>query len=71
MPVSIGGAGVMEWWLKYCSSRFAAVAPEAAWRLALCQRIIWMLTSLPGAVIHMSGFHLPKDFFVDHNKSID
>jgi hypothetical protein len=29
-----------------------------------------MLASLPGAVIHLSGAHLPKDFFVDCNKPI-
>jgi uncharacterized protein (TIRG00374 family) len=71
LPVSIGGAVVMEGGLAYLFVRFTAVAPEAALALALCQRIIWMLTSLPGAAIHLSGVHLPKDFFVDHNKSID
>jgi uncharacterized membrane protein YbhN (UPF0104 family) len=71
LPVSIGGAVVMEGGLAYLFVRFTAVTPEAALALALCQRIIWMLTSLPGAAIHLSGVHLPKDFFVDHNKSID
>jgi uncharacterized protein (TIRG00374 family) len=71
LPVSIGGAVVMEGGLAYLFVRFTAVTPETALALALCQRIIWMLTSLPGAVIHLSGVHLPKDFLVDHSKLID
>jgi uncharacterized protein (TIRG00374 family) len=70
LPVSIGGAVVMEGGLAYLFVRYTGVTAEAALALALCQRIIWMLTSLPGAVIHMSGFHLPKDFFVDPDESI-
>ncbi|MCJ7777886.1 MAG: flippase-like domain-containing protein [Sedimentisphaerales bacterium] len=71
LPVSIGGAVVMEGGLAYLFVRFAAVGPEAALALALCQRIIWMLTSLPGAAIHLSGTHLPKDFSIDCDKSIN
>ena len=71
LPVSIGGAVVMEGGLAYLFVRFAAVGPEAALALALCQRIIWMLTSLPGAVIHLSGTHLPKDFSIDYDKPVN
>jgi len=71
LPVSIGGAVVMEGGLAYLFVRFAAVGPEAALALALCQRIIWMLTSLPGAAIHLSGTHLPKDFSIDYDKPIN
>jgi uncharacterized membrane protein YbhN (UPF0104 family) len=71
LPVSIGGAVVMEGGLAYLFVRFAAVGPEAALALALCQRIIWMLTSLPGAAIHLSGTHLPKDFSIDCDKPIN
>jgi uncharacterized membrane protein YbhN (UPF0104 family) len=71
LPVSIGGAVVMEGGLAYLFVRFAAVGPEVALALALCQRIIWMLTSLPGAAVHLSGTHLPKDFSIDYDKPIN
>jgi len=62
VPVSIAGAVVVESMLAYLFIKFAAVQPEPALALALCQRIVWMLASLPGAVIHLAGAHLPKDF---------
>ena len=61
VPVSIGGAVVVEGMLTYLFSTFAGVAEEAAFALALCQRAVWMLVSLPGAVIHLVGAHLPGD----------
>ncbi|MHC4623030.1 MAG: lysylphosphatidylglycerol synthase transmembrane domain-containing protein [Planctomycetota bacterium] len=65
IPVSIGGAVVMEGTLAYLFVRFAGVEPEAALALALCQRVVWMITSLPGAFIHLIGAHLPKDLSLD------
>ncbi|UCG49590.1 MAG: flippase-like domain-containing protein [Phycisphaerales bacterium] len=65
LPVSIGGAVVVEGLLAYFFVTFAAVRPEAALALALCQRIVWMLASLPGAVIHVAGAHLPKNLWRD------
>lgn len=70
VPVSIAGAGVVEGSLVYLFIQFAGVEAEAALALALCQRIVWMLSSLPGAVIHLAGAHLPKEFFIDYEKSI-
>ena len=71
LPVSIGGLGIMEWWLKIAFSQVSAVAGENALALALCQRILWILASLPGAVIHLSGAHLPKDFFIDYKEPVN
>jgi uncharacterized protein (TIRG00374 family) len=68
LPVSIGGAVVVEGILAYLFVNFAGVEKEAALALALCQRIVWMIASLPGAAIHLIGAHLPKDFFVDFDK---
>jgi uncharacterized protein (TIRG00374 family) len=65
IPVSIGGAIVMEGSLAYLFAQFAGVEPETALALALCQRLVWMITSLPGAVIHIVGAHLPKDISID------
>ena len=59
LPVSIGGAVVVEGTLAYLFIRYAGVEAEAALALALCQRIVWMIASLPGAVIHLIGAHLP------------
>ncbi len=71
LPISIGGAVVVEGILVLLLTQFAGVGQEAALALALCQRIIWMLTSLPGSMIHLLGAHLPKHFFVDSSESID
>jgi uncharacterized membrane protein YbhN (UPF0104 family) len=61
IPVSIGGAVVVEGALIYLFKNLAGVGAEAALALALCQRIAWLITSLPGAMIHLIGAHLPKD----------
>ncbi|MCP4257632.1 MAG: flippase-like domain-containing protein [Planctomycetes bacterium] len=70
LPISVGGAVVVEGTLAYLFIRYAGVEKEAAFALVLCQRIIWILASLPGAVIHLVGAHLPKDFFVDYDKPV-
>lgn len=67
IPVSIGGAGVVEAFLVLLFVNIAGIDEGGAWAIALCQRAIWMLASLPGALIHLLGAHLPKDFFVDYN----
>jgi len=71
LPISIGGVVVVEGSLAYLFIHFAGVQAEAALALALCQRMVWMIASLPGAAIHLVGAHLPKDFFIDYNKSIN
>jgi len=65
IPISIGGAVVVELALAGLFVEFAGVEQTAAVALALCQRFVWILASIPGAVIHLSGTHLPKDFSVD------
>jgi uncharacterized membrane protein YbhN (UPF0104 family) len=61
LPVSIGGIGIHEGGLVELFTRFAGVAPEAVLALALCQRAIFILASLPGVVIHLFGAHLPEE----------
>ncbi len=80
VPISIAGAGVVEGLLASLFFTVAGVAKDAASALALCQRAVWMLASLPGAVIHLIGAHMPqapkaglqaqKDFFIDSKKTI-
>jgi len=59
VPVSIGGAVVVEFLLSSLFIKFAGAGEEAASALALCQRAVWMIASLPGAAIHLLGAHLP------------
>lgn len=68
IPISIGGAVLVEGSLLIMFTQIAGADKEPAAALALCQRAVWMITSLPGAAIHLFGAHLPtKDdqFFVD------
>ncbi len=69
-PVSIGGMVVIEGMLVFLFVHYAGVLEGDAWAIAISQRLVWWFASLPGAVIHLSGTHLPKDFFVDCNKPI-
>jgi hypothetical protein len=71
LPVSIGALGIWEGTLKLLFGKVAAGLDEQVLALASYHRILWLIGSLPGVVIHLLGAHLPKDFFVDRNKSID
>jgi len=70
IPVSIGGTGIVELWLKNAFIQTCAMPGETALALALCQRLLWVVGSLPGAVIHMLGAHLPKDFSIDEDVTV-
>jgi glycosyltransferase 2 family protein len=70
LPISVGGAGIMELWLKAMFIEVCGVSSENALVLALSQRIIWLIGSLPGVVIHLIGAHLPKDFSIDYNEHV-
>jgi len=61
VPISIGGAVVVEGLLIYMFIHFAGVDKNLASTLAISQRAVWMLASLPGAAIHLIGAHLPGD----------
>ncbi|HPS55761.1 MAG TPA: lysylphosphatidylglycerol synthase transmembrane domain-containing protein [Sedimentisphaerales bacterium] len=67
LPISVGGAGIMELWLKRTFISVCGVESGKALVLAFSQRILWLLGSLPGAIIHMAGAHLPKDIFIDYD----
>lgn len=61
IPISVGGAGVMELGLKGLFSQVATVTTEQGLGLAFAQRIIWLITSIPGVIVHITGKHLPED----------
>ncbi|MHC4221024.1 MAG: lysylphosphatidylglycerol synthase transmembrane domain-containing protein [Planctomycetota bacterium] len=69
-PVSIGGAVLVEGLLAYMFVKIAGAGAEAALALALCQRLVWLICSVPGAIIHLAGAHLPKDFSIDGEESM-
>ncbi len=70
IPVSIGGAVVVEGLLIILFTNYAGVKEDNALALALSQRFIWLIASLPGAIIHLVGAHLPKDFSIDYKEPI-
>ncbi len=70
LPISVGGLGIMEGWLKVMFMQVSTMSGKEALALALCQRLIMLFASLPGALIHMIGAHLPKDFFVDYQEPV-
>lgn len=70
IPLTPGGVGVVEWSVRVMFEG-AQVTTNHASALALAQRVLWIAGSLPGAVIHLMGTHLPKDFSIDYNKPID
>ncbi len=72
LPISIGGIGVLEMGLAGLFATLPGVAPIEGVALALCQRFIFIIGSLPGLCIHITGAHLPSDteeIFIDSEVS--
>ena len=65
LPISIAGLGVLEGGIVELFVHLADTTPEHAAVLAISQRVIWILNSLPGAGIHLAGGHLPGRFSFD------
>ena len=65
VPVSIAGMGILEAGLVTLFVSLTGATAESALALALCQRFVWVLASLPGGAIHLLGGHLPEQFLVD------
>jgi uncharacterized protein (TIRG00374 family) len=64
IPVSVGGAGVVEGGLAGLFV-LAGVEAEQALAIALCQRAVWIVAALPGAWIHWTGRHLPEEMQIE------
>ena len=60
LPISVGGAGVMELGLKGMFSQVATVTEKQGLILGLAQRVILLVVSMPGIFIHLAGKHLPS-----------
>lgn len=60
IPVSIAGVGILEGGIVLLFVQFTGAQPEAAIALALCQRLTWIVASIPGLAVHLSGTHRHK-----------
>jgi uncharacterized membrane protein YbhN (UPF0104 family) len=70
IPISVAGLGVVEGGTVFLFARLAGAPGERSFvlALALCQRFIWVLASLPGAAVHLLGTHLPREICLDGDK---
>ena len=65
IPVSVGGAGIVEGGLAVLFIEIAHTARVPAVAIALIQRAVWIVAALPGAWIHWTGRHLPEEMQID------
>ena len=74
IPISVGGAGVMEGVLEVLFRTVPGVVKKQQVLPGLVQRAIWLVTSIPGLIIQIKGAHLPVDkeeFLVDSEAEPD
>lgn len=63
LPISVAGLGVVEAGTVELFVRLTGTPAENALALVLCQRLIWVVASLPGAAVHLLGTHLPGELY--------
>ena len=71
LPISVAGLGVLEAGIVELFVRLAGTVAERALALAVCQRLVWVLASLPGGIIHLLGAHLPREIFIDGESPVN
>ncbi len=74
VPITPGGIGIFELGIVAMFSFVPEGSKEVGLALALCQRVLFLLGSLPGAIIHLSGTHVPKtkqEFSIDSDEIIN
>jgi uncharacterized membrane protein YbhN (UPF0104 family) len=60
LPISVAGLGIVEVGTVGLFTRLTGTPPGLTILLALCQRFVWILASLPGGLVHLLGAHLPE-----------
>ncbi len=60
IPISPAGLGTTEAATIGLLCRLTGAPAEKVLVLVLCQRFIWVLSSLPGGLVHLLGAHLPQ-----------
>jgi uncharacterized protein (TIRG00374 family) len=68
LPISIAGVGVLEGGIAFLFARLAHVPLAQGTCLSLCQRFIWLISSIPGGIVHLMGRHLPETFSFDEGQ---
>ncbi len=68
LPISIAGVGVLEGGIAFLFVKLAQVPLAQGACLGLCQRFIWLISSVPGGIVHLMGRHLPEAFFFDEGQ---
>lgn len=68
LPINIG---VVEGGLVYLFTRISTVTFQQALVLAVCQRVIGLIGSIPGIFVHLSGLHLPKELLIEKDFLVD
>jgi glycosyltransferase 2 family protein len=68
LPINIG---VVEGGLVYLFTRISTVTFQQALVLAVCQRVIGLMGSIPGVFVHLSGLHLPKEVSLEKDFLVD
>lgn len=74
IPISIGGIGLIEGGVKLMFWKIGGATEKLASAIAICQRLIFLIGSLPGIIIHLCGAHLPAEkeqFSVDAHVDLD
>lgn len=71
VPLTPGGAVLVEGALVMLFTQFTDATLPQAFAISMCQRFIWLISSVPGIMVHLSGTHLPKDFNIDSEIQID
>lgn len=61
IPISIAGIGILEGGLVYLFVQFAGASKGSVLALALCQRLTWIIASMPGLAVHLTGMHRLKE----------
>ena len=65
LPITVAGVGVLEGGIAFLFSKLAHVPLAQGMCLSLCQRFIWLISSIPGGIVHLMGHHLPETFSFD------
>jgi uncharacterized protein (TIRG00374 family) len=68
LPISIAGVGVLEGGIALLFAELAKVPLAQGTCLSLCQRFIWLLSSIPGGIVHLMGRHIPETFSFDEGQ---
>ncbi len=68
LPISIAGMGVLEGGIALLFAELAKVPLAQGTCLSLCQRFIWLISSVPGGIVYLMGCQVPRTFSFDEGQ---